>query len=36
LTHRKLGILVNLNNKSIIDKEIIIRIINSKQYKDLE
>ena len=36
LTKKKLGILVNFNDESIIDKESIIRIINTKQYKKLE
>lgn len=33
LTKKKLGILVNFNDESIIDKESIIRIINTKQHK---
>ena len=36
LTKKKLGILVNFNDESIIDKESIIRIINTKQYKKSE
>ena len=36
LTKKKLGILVNFNDESIIDKESIIRIINTKQYKKTE
>lgn len=33
LTKKKLGILVNFNDESIIDKESIIKIINTKQHK---
>jgi GxxExxY protein len=36
LTKKKLGILVNFNDESIIDKESIIRIINTKHYKIFE
>ncbi|MBK8628167.1 MAG: GxxExxY protein [Saprospiraceae bacterium] len=36
LTKKKLGILVNFNDESIIDKESIIRIINTKQHKKSE
>ncbi len=32
LTNKKLGILVNFNDESIIDKESIIRIINTKHH----
>ncbi len=36
LTNKKLGLLVNFNDSSIIDKESIIRIINTKEYKKPE
>jgi GxxExxY protein len=36
LTKKKLGLLVNFNDESIIDKESIIRLINTKQHKKLE
>ena len=36
LTKKQLGILVNFNDESIIDKESIIRIINTKQHKKPE
>jgi len=36
LTKKKLGLLVNFNDESIIDKESIVRIINTKQYRKLE
>jgi GxxExxY protein len=36
LTKKKIGILVNFNDVSIIEKESIFRVINSKQYEKLE